>query len=98
MATYVCLVNYTEMGITKIKDSPKRLEKVRKLAKKLGGEMKDFYLCLGVYDIVAIFEMPDNRKAATLALKLGSMGAVRTTTLVAFGEKDYRKIIRALPA
>ncbi|MBI1985355.1 MAG: GYD domain-containing protein [Rhodospirillales bacterium] len=98
MATYVSLVGYTEMGITKIKDSPKRLEKVRKLAKKLGGELKQFYLCLGAYDIVAVYEMPDNMKAATFALKLGSMGAVRTTTMVAFGEKDYRKIIKALPA
>lgn len=98
MATYVSLVGYTEMGITTIKDSPKRLDKVKKLAKKLGGELKHFYLCLGAYDIVAVYDMPDNKKAAMFALKLGSMGAVRTTTMVAFGEADYRKVIKGVPA
>ena len=81
MSTYVSLVDYTEIGIRKIKDSPDRLQEVKKLAQDLGGELKQFYLCLGAHDIVVIYDMPDNAKAATFALGIGRVGAVRTTTM-----------------
>ncbi len=37
------------------------------------------------------------RAAAKFALTLGSLGNLRTTTLRAFSEPEYRKIIKALP-
>ena len=98
MSTYVSLVNYTEMGMRKIKDSPDRLEAVKKLAKDLGGELTLFYLCLGAYDIVVVYDMPDNAKAATFVLSLGAVGAVRTTTMAAFPEAEYKDIIGAIAA
>ncbi len=98
MSTYVSLVNYTEMGMRKIKDSPDRLEAVKKLAQDLGGELTQFYLCLGDYDIVAIYDMPDNAKSATFVLSLGAVGAVRTTTMAAFSEAEYKDIIGAIAA
>lgn len=98
MSTYVSLVNYTEMGMRKIKDSPDRLEAVKKLAKDLGGELKQFYLCLGAYDIIVVYDMPDNAKAATFAFSIGTVGAVRTTTMAAFPEAEYKDIIGAIAA
>ncbi len=97
MSTYISLINYTEQGIRKIKESPKRLNIVKKLAKKLGGELKDFYLTIGDYDLVVIYEMPDNEAAAKFLLSVGSVGAIRTKTMTAFAEDQYRKIIAALP-
>ncbi|MAF95780.1 MAG: GYD family protein [Rhodospirillaceae bacterium] len=98
MSTYISLVNYTEMGIRKIKESPGRLDDVKKLARDLGGELKLFYLCLGAYDIVVVYDMPDNAKAATFALSIGAVGAVRTTTMAAFPEAEYKDIIGAIAA
>ena len=44
MATYLSLFNWTDQGIRTVKDSPKRLESTRKALKKLGGELKAFYM------------------------------------------------------
>jgi len=96
MVTYVMLLNWTDQGIKNVKDSPKRLDGVKKLAKDLGGEVKFFYMTLGAYDLVLIVEMPNNDKLASFCLKLGSFGNVRSTTLRAYSEEDYRRIISGL--
>jgi uncharacterized protein with GYD domain len=96
MVTYVMLLNWTDQGIRSVKDSPKRLDAVKKLAKDLGGEVKSFYMTLGAYDVVLIVEMPNNDKLASFGLKLGSLGNMRSTTLKAFPEDDYRRIIAGL--
>jgi uncharacterized protein with GYD domain len=40
--------------------------------------------------------MPSDEKLASLVLKLASYGNVRTTTLKAYSEDEYRKIIGGL--
>ena len=97
MPTYVSLISYTDQGIRNIKDSPKRLDAAKKLLKDLGGELKGFYLTLGQHDIVIIAEAPNDEAVAKFVLAVGSAGNVRTTTLKAFPEAEYRKIIQGLP-
>ena len=96
MVTYVMLLNWTDQGIRNVRDSPKRLDGVKKVAKEMGGEVKSFYMTLGAYDVVLIVEMPNNDKLASFALKLGSLGNMRSTTLKAFPEDDYRRIMAGL--
>jgi uncharacterized protein with GYD domain len=96
MVTAVMLLNWTDHGIKNVKESPKRLDGVKKLAKVMGGEVKSVYMTLGVYDLVLIVDMPNNDKLASFGLKLGSLGNVRSTTLKAFPEDDYRRIIAGL--
>ncbi len=96
MATYITLINWTQEGITKVKDSPKRLDAARKAFKSAGGEIKAFYLVLGQYDAVVLSEAPNDEAAARIALSLGTRGAVRTQTFRAFTEKEYRKLIGSL--
>ncbi len=97
MATYIILVNYTDQGIRDIRDAPNRLDAAKALAQDLGGEFNHVYLTLGTYDIVAVLELPNDEAAAKFALAVGSRGNVRTTTLKAFLEDEYREIIAALP-
>ena len=96
MVTCVMLLNWTDQGIRNVKDSPKRLDAAKKLAKDLGGEVKSFYMTMGAYDVVLIVDMPNNDKLASFGLKLGSLGNMRSTTLKAFTEDDYRRIIAGL--
>ncbi|MCE3224068.1 MAG: uncharacterized protein K0S58_2248 [Nitrospira sp.] len=96
MVTYLMLLNWTDQGIKNVKDSPKRLDAVKKLAKDMGGEVKAFYLTMGQYDLVLVVDMPNNDKLAGFALKFGSLGNVRSTTLKTFSEDDYRRIIASL--
>ena len=97
MPTYITLLRYTQQGIEKMKDSPARLEKARKAMKAGGGEMKAFYLTMGQYDAVCIVEAPNDEAYTKTMLSIASAGAVRTETLRAFTEEEYRKIIASLP-
>ena len=97
MATYIILINYTDQGIRNIKDSPKRLDAAKKMLKTMGGEIKDFYLTMGSYDLAIVAEAPSDDVIAKFSLASGSLGNIRTTTLKAFPETEYRKIIGALP-
>lgn len=96
MATYLMLINWTDQGIKNVKESPKRLDAARKLAKDLGGDIKTVYMTQGSFDLALVSEMPNDEKLASFVLKLGSLGNVRTTTLKAYSEDEYRKIIGSL--
>ena len=97
MSTYIMLINYTDQGIRNIKDSPKRADAARELARTCGAEMKDLYLTMGGYDLVVTVDAPNDDTMAKFALAIGSAGNVRSTTLKAFTEEEYRGIIEALP-
>lgn len=93
MATYIVLVNYTDQGIRNIKDTTKRADTVREMAKKFGVTAKDFYWTLGSYDVVNIFEAPDDTSMAALLAGIGTLGNVRTQALQAFSEEDMNGIL-----
>ncbi len=97
MGTYISLISYTDQGIRNIKDSPDRVDAARKVIEGLGGEMKELYLTMGAYDLFTILEAPSDEVVAKFVLALGSRGNVRTTTLKAFPEAEFRKIIAELP-
>lgn len=97
MPTYIHLVQWTQKGIENVKEGPDRLDAARKAARAAGGELKEFYLVMGRYDMVVLGECPDDETAAKIGLGIGSGGSVRTETLRAFTEDEYRKIITALP-
>ena len=93
MPTYVVLNNWTDQGIRTIKESPRRLDATKKAIEAAGGKVLGFYLTMGKYDSVLIVEAPSDEVAATLALSAGSQGSIRTETLKAFSEAEYRRII-----
>lgn len=96
MPTYVMLANWTDQGARQVKDSPKRVDAAKKALGDMGGEFKSLYMTMGHYDLVVVYEAPDDAVAARFTLLLGQLGAVRTTTLKAFPEAAYREIINSL--
>jgi uncharacterized protein with GYD domain len=94
--TYVMLANWTDQGVRSVKDSPRRLDAAKKALKEMGGEFRLFFLTMGDYDIVAIYEAPDDAVAARFNLQVGMLGNIRTSTLKAFPEAAYREIINSL--
>jgi uncharacterized protein with GYD domain len=97
MGTYVALCSWTQKGIENVKDSPARLDEAKKAFQAMGAQIKAFYLVMGRYDMVIVTEAPDDETAAKLALAIGSRGGIRTESLRAYPEDEYRKIIAALP-
>ena len=97
MATFITLLRFSPQGIGNIKESPKRLGAAKQAFRAMGAELKQWYLVQGQYDAVVIGEAPDDETAMKLALLINSQGAVRTETLRAFTEDEYRKIVASLP-
>ena len=93
MPTYVLLGNFTEQGIRTIKDTPKRLDAVKKIAKQLGVTVTQQYWTLGQYDIVAVLEAPDDAAITAFGLGVGKIGNVRTQTLRAYDAQDMKAIL-----
>ena len=93
MATYIMLANFTDQGIRNVKDTVKRAEAFRELAKGAGVTVKDLYWTLGQYDIIAIADAPDEATVTALGLTLGKSGNVRTQTLRSFSADDMKKIL-----
>src|SRR6516164_4816744 len=78
MPTFMMSLNWTDQGIRAVKDSPKRSEAARELAKKVGVEIKHLYLTSGDSDLVIFVEAPSGDNVAKFALAVSSLGNVRT--------------------
>ena len=97
MPTYITLLRYSQAGAEDIKQGPARLDAAKQAFQAMGAEIKGYYLVMGQYDAVVIGEAPNDETVAKLALSIAAGGAVRTETLRAFTEDEYRQIIAALP-
>ena len=93
MATYVVLAKFTDQGIRNAKESPKRADAFKEMAKTFGVTVKELVWTQGRYDIVTIVEAPDESAAMSLNLSLGTLGNVRTETLRAISAAEMTKII-----
>src|SRR6516164_3061184 len=93
MVTYVVLAKFTEQGVRNAKDSPKRADAFKELAKTFGVTVKDIVWTQGRYDIVTLIEAPDESSAMTLNLSLAALGNVRTETMRAFSAAEMAKIV-----
>jgi len=93
MAIYIVLSNFTDQGIKAVKDTTKRAEAFRTLAKQNGVTIKDLYWTLGSYDVVAIMDAPDEMTVTALELSLAQAGNVRTQTMRSFSADEMGKIL-----
>ncbi len=96
MSTYLCLSNWTQGGIEYVRESTARLDAARQEWEKEGVTIRETFMTLGQYDLVFVIEAPDDAALAKALLSQASKGGVRTTTLRAFSETEYREIIGSL--
>jgi uncharacterized protein with GYD domain len=97
MPTFLLTLNWTDQGIRNVKDSPKRAQMARDIAKKVGVEIKEVFLTSGASDLLLILEAPNGDNVTKFALLMGSQGNVRTTTARAWREPESQKLISELP-
>ncbi len=93
MPTYISLLSWTDQGIRNVKESPQRVDDFKKAVEAAGGKVNGFYLTMGKYDVVLIVDLPSDETAAAILLTTGSKGTVRTETMKAFPEDQFRNII-----
>jgi uncharacterized protein with GYD domain len=93
MVAYVMLANFTDQGVRNAKESPKRAEAFKDLAKTFGVTVRDIVWTQGRYDVVTIVDAPDEASFMSLTLSLGALGNVRTESLRAFSAAEMTKIV-----
>jgi uncharacterized protein with GYD domain len=97
MPTFIMLANYTQQGLSRIKDTTKRAEEVKALASKAGLTMKETYWVLGQHDVVAVFDAPSDEAMTSFALSIAKMGNITTQTLRAFTATEMGRILDKTP-
>ena len=97
MPKYLSLVEFTQQGIENVERLPDRLDAFRELVEANDGEIIDYYGTLGRFDIAIVTEFPDAETAASVLLSTAKLGNVRTETLTAFSEEEFRDMVTDLP-
>lgn len=86
MPSYLVQVAYTPEAVSALIKKPQdRAAVIGKALEKLGGKLTSLYLSFGDFDVVGVFEAPDNIGAAAFALAIGAGGAcksIKTTPLL----------------
>ncbi len=91
MATYVCLIQFTDQGIRNIKDTVKRGDAAMAEAEKMGMKIVDEFWTMGAYDAVVVIEAPNDETMSAFILKIGSLGNVKESDPARFpSERDGR--------
>jgi uncharacterized protein with GYD domain len=97
MATYIALCNFTQQGISHVKETTERAAAARQAARQLGVDLREIYWTTGRYDLIAIIDAADEASATAFALAVGVTGNVRTETLRAFSADEVNGILGKLP-
>jgi uncharacterized protein with GYD domain len=80
MAFYMMQAKYSQDAMSALVQRPEdRMVTTTKLLKGVGGRLLYYFFCFGRFDIVLLFELPDNVSAASLAMTLSAAGTVAET-------------------
>jgi uncharacterized protein with GYD domain len=93
MATYICLIQFTEQGIRNIKDTVKRGDAAVAEAEKMGMKIVEEFWTMGAYDVAVVVEAPDDATMSAFILKIASLGNVKGQTLRAFRRSEMEAIL-----
>ncbi len=97
MPTYVILGRWTPQTFKYLKDAPGAVKEAKDLIKKMGAELKGWYVLMGRFDEVCILDAPDDATVARIALAVGERYSVKTETLRAFDIDDALKTLAFRP-
>ena len=96
MPHYVTLMRWTSQGVAGLPAWRERVEEGERIILEAGGTLVGVYVTLGRYDVVEIFEAPDDEVAVEIVMRLQRFGAEHTETLRAFTRDEAEEIIRRL--
>jgi uncharacterized protein with GYD domain len=97
MPTYVILGRWTPQTFKYLKDAPHAVKEAKELIRKMGADLKGWYVLMGRFDEVCILDAPDDATVARIALAVGERYSVKTETLRAFDIDDALKTLAFRP-
>ena len=93
---YISLMRWTSQGMAGLPGWRERVEEGERIINEAGGRLEGVYVTLGRYDVVEIFEGPDDEVAIEILMKLNQFAAEHTETLRAFTREEAESIIKRL--
>jgi len=93
MPTYVILGNWTDQGTKDFGGAVQRGNGFCVVVEQAGGRVRELVWTMGEYDFISVTEAPDDETVATLALRVGSAGNVRSKIMRAFDADQMSDII-----
>ena len=96
MPHYITLMRWTSQGRMGLPAWRDRVEEGERTIEEAGGTLVGVWVTLGQYDVVEVFEAPDDTTALEIITRLGRHGAEETETLRAFTREEAEGIIRKL--
>ena len=96
MPHYITLMRWTTQGMAGLPGWRERVEDGERIIEAAGGRLIGVYVTLGRYDVVEIFEAPDDNVAIEILMKLQRFGAEHTETLRALTREEAEAIVRRL--
>ena len=96
MPHYSSLMRWTTAGRAGLPAWRDRVEDGERLIEEAGGKLVGVWVTLGRYDVVEVFDAPDDATALEIITKLGQAGGEETETLRAFTRDEAEEIIRRL--
>jgi len=93
MVKYVILLNWTEQGVARVKDTLSRYHAAREALERKGGSFDAIAWTAGPYDMVAFVSVPDEETGAAFNLELAAAGNLRSVTMRAFDEDEMNGIL-----
>ena len=97
MPHYISLMRWTSQGLAGLPGWRERVEEGERIVEEAGGRLEGVYVTLGRYDVVEIFEAPDDEVAMEIIMRLNHrFAAEHTETLRAFTREEAAEIIRRI--
>jgi uncharacterized protein with GYD domain len=89
-------MRWSTPGLSGLPAWRERVEEGEHMITERGGALLGVYVTLGRYDVVEIFEAPNDERAAQIIVALSAGSDVTTETLRAFTREEAEAIIRGL--
>jgi uncharacterized protein with GYD domain len=96
MPTYIVLARFRDRFFDSIQGAAERSAAGRRTAEALGCKVLGAYMTTGRYDVVRIFEAPDDVAMAKVTLALNAIGHEKTETLHAFSGQQMGEILASV--
>jgi uncharacterized protein with GYD domain len=93
---YISLMHWTTQGRIGLPAWRDRVEDGERLIREAGGSLVNVWVTFGRYDVVEVFEAPNDDVALEIVTRLQQYGAEQTETLRAFTRDEAEAIIRKL--
>jgi len=93
---YISLMRWTSSGRMGLPAWRDRVEDGERAIEEAGGKLVGVWVTLGRYDVVEVFEAPNDDVALEIITRLQASGGEQTETLRAFTREEAEEVIRKL--